>query len=142
MNSSWTNDDHEEEEFEYSVCSVCQNKRPSTRLKQLDFNYTELYHATDGFSSDNFLSEGGFGSVYEGELNIHGGLKVAIKQHKDVSFQGEKEFKSEVNVLSMARHPNVVMLLGSCSEGTHRLLVYEFVCFGSLDQHLSSKNIL
>ncbi|CAI9292971.1 unnamed protein product [Lactuca saligna] len=138
MNSSWTNDDHEEEEFECSICSVCQNKRPSTQLKQLDFNYTELYHATDGFSSDNFLSEGGFGSVYEGELNIHGGLKVAIKQHKDASFQGEKEFKSEVNVLSMARHPNVVMLLGSCSEGTHRLLVYEFVCFGSLDQHLST----
>ncbi|KAI3709934.1 hypothetical protein L2E82_39704 [Cichorium intybus] len=140
MNSSWTYDYQEEEEFEYSVCSVCQNKRPSNRLKQLDFNYTELYQATDGFSRNNFLSEGGFGSVYKGELNIHGGVKVAVKQHKDASCQGEKEFKSEVNVLSMARHPNLVMLLGSCSEGTHRLLVYEFICFGSLDQHLSSKN--
>ncbi|KAL4563577.1 hypothetical protein LXL04_027620 [Taraxacum kok-saghyz] len=136
MNSSFTYDG-QQEEFEYSVCSVCQNKRPSIRLKK-DFVYAELYQATNGFSKNNFLSEGGFGSVYEGELNIHGGLKVAVKQHKDASFQGEKEFKSEVNVLSMARHPNLVMLLGSCSEGTHRLLVYEFVCNGSLDRHLST----
>ncbi|KAI3681027.1 hypothetical protein L6452_35809 [Arctium lappa] len=123
-----------DEKFEYSVCSVCENKRPSIRLTK-DFSYAELYEATNCFSSKNFLSEGGFGSVYEGELKC--GLKVAVKQHKDASFQGEKEFKSEVNVLSKARHPNLVMLLGSCSEGTHRLLVYEFVCYGSLDQHLS-----
>ncbi|XP_024963786.1 serine/threonine-protein kinase CDG1-like [Cynara cardunculus var. scolymus] len=123
-----------EEKFEYSVCSVCQNKRPSIRLTK-DFSYAELYEATNCFSSKNFLSEGGFGSVYEGELKC--GMKVAVKLHKDASCQGEKEFKSEVNVLSKARHPNLVMLLGSCSEGTHRLLVYEFVCYGSLDQHLS-----
>ncbi|XP_071740534.1 uncharacterized protein [Rutidosis leptorrhynchoides] len=124
----------EQTEFEYSVCSVCQNKRPSMRLKR-DFNYAELQQVTNNFSSTNFLSEGGFGSVYKGEMI--GGLKVAVKQHKDASSQGEKEFKSEVNVLSKARHPNLVVLLGSCSEGTHRLLVYEFVCNGSLDQHLS-----
>ncbi|KAK1420342.1 hypothetical protein QVD17_21858 [Tagetes erecta] len=128
----------EDDKLEYSVCSVCENKRPNIRLKQ-DFTYTELQQATNGFSSDNFLSEGGFGSVYEGKLK--NGLKVAVKQHKDASSQGEKEFKSEVNVLSRARHPNLVMLLGSCSEGTHRLLVYEFVCNGSLDQHLSSHEL-
>ncbi|KAJ9565583.1 hypothetical protein OSB04_001549 [Centaurea solstitialis] len=127
-----------EENFEYSVCSVCQNKRPSIRLTK-DFNYAELYQATNHFSSKNFLSEGGFGSVYAGELKC--GLKVAVKQHNDASFQGEKEFKSEVDVLSKARHPNLVMLLGSCSEGTHRLLVYEFVCYGSLDQHLSKREL-
>ncbi|KAL8236006.1 hypothetical protein R6Q59_017087 [Mikania micrantha] len=129
---------YQEEEFEYSVCSVCENQRPNIRLKK-DFSYTELQQATNGFSSDKFLSEGGFGSVYEGTLKC--GLKVAVKQHKDVSSQGEKEFKSEVNVLSKARHPNLVMLLGSCSEGTHRLLVYEFVCNGSLDKHLSSHEL-
>ncbi|XP_076939998.1 putative serine/threonine-protein kinase PBL21, partial [Bidens hawaiensis] len=127
----------EQDGFEYSVCSVCENKRPNVRLKQ-DFTYAELLQATNGFSEEKYLSEGGFGSVYEGTLRC--GLKVAVKQHKDVSSQGEKEFKSEVKVLSKARHENLVMLLGSCSEGTHRLLVYEFVCNGSLDQHLSSKN--
>ncbi|KAM7465641.1 hypothetical protein LguiB_013203 [Lonicera macranthoides] len=81
------------------------------------------------------FSERGFGCVYKGVLKK--GLKVAVKQHKDASFQGEKEFKSEVGVLSRARHQNLVMLLGSCSEGSHRLLVYEYVCNGSLDQHLS-----
>ncbi|MFS7931681.1 putative protein kinase RLK-Pelle-PERK-2 family [Helianthus anomalus] len=128
----------EQDISEYSVCSVCENKRPNIQLNQ-DFTYTELQQATNGFSSEKFLSEGGFGSVYEGKLEC--GLKVAIKQHKDASSQGEKEFKSEVNVLSKARHPNLVMLLGSCSEGTHRLLVYEFVCNGSLDQHLSSHEL-
>lgn len=127
----------QEQEFEYFACSVCQNKRPSIRLKR-DFNYSELHHATNGFSLTNFLSEGGFGSVYKGVL-ICGLLQVAVKQHKDASSQGEKEFKSEVDILSKARHPNLVMLLGSCSEETRRLLVYEFVCNGSLDQHLSSK---
>ena len=66
-------------------------------------------------------------------------MKIAVKQHKYASFQGEKEFKSEVNVLSKARHENVVVLLGSCSEKNNRLLVYEYVCNGSLDQHISGK---
>ncbi|GLT76404.1 hypothetical protein SLA2020_480650 [Shorea laevis] len=62
-----------------------------------------------------------------------------VKQHKNASFQAEMEFKSEVQVISKARHENLVMLLGSCSSGNHRLLVYEDVCNGSLDQHLSRK---
>lgn len=78
--------------------------------------------------------------MYKGKLK--NGLQLAVKQHKDASFQGEKEFKSEVYVLSKERHQNLVMLLGSCSEGSHRLLVYEYVCNGSLDQHLSSKILL
>ncbi|KAM7267494.1 hypothetical protein ACFE04_009660 [Oxalis oulophora] len=121
------------EEFKNSICSICQNKRPKIGWKR-DFTYAEIYAATEAFNPKNFLSEGGFGSVYRGELN---GLKIAVKQHKNASFQGEKEFKAEVQVLSTARHENLVMLLGSCSEKTHRLLVYEYVCAGSLDQHLS-----
>ena len=103
-----------------------------------DFKYSELYNATQGFSQKNFLSEGGFGAVYKGKLD---GMTIAVKQHKSASSQGEKEFKSEVNVLSNARHENVVMLLGSCSEGSNRLLVYEYVCNGSLDQHLSREQL-
>lgn len=134
-NSDRMDDCQQDEQFKNTICSFCKNRRPKVRWKR-DFTYAELQAATEGFSPKNFLSEGGFGSVYRGKLN---GLKIAVKQHKSASFQGEKEFKSEVNILSTARHENLVMLLGSCSEGNHRLLVYEYVCNGSLDQHLSSK---
>lgn len=126
------------EEFENSICYVCKNRRPKIGL-QRDFTYAELDEATEGFSSKNFLSEGGFGSVFKGKLKD--GLKIAVKQHKPASLQGEKEFKSEVHVLSQARHQNLVMLLGSCTEGSHRLLVYEYVCNGSLEQRLSGNHL-
>lgn len=119
-----------------SICSKCENRRPKIGWTK-EFTYAELQTATRGFSNTNFLSEGGFGSVYRGQLK--NGLKIAVKQHKNGSSQGEKEFKAEVHFLSKARHKNLVMLLGSCSEGSHRLLVYEYVCNGSLDQQLSSK---
>ncbi|KAI9072846.1 hypothetical protein K1719_045182 [Acacia pycnantha] len=89
---------------------------------------------TQGFSQKNFLSEGRYGAVYKAEVC---GITIAVKNLKNTSFQGEREFKSEIQLLLRARHENVVMLLGSCSEGKHRLLVYEYVCNGSLDQHLS-----
>ncbi|XP_028790106.1 probable serine/threonine-protein kinase PBL7 [Neltuma alba] len=121
------------EELTEPLCSVCKNERPKPGCMR-DFSYSELYTATKGFSQKNFLSEGGFGSVYKGQLD---GTEIAVKQHKCASLQGEKEFKSEVNLLRKTRHENVVMLLGSCSEGNNRLLVYEYACNGSLDQHLS-----
>ncbi|BAT92824.1 hypothetical protein VIGAN_07166700 [Vigna angularis var. angularis] len=118
-----------------SVCSVCHNRRPQfERNRKKEFSYAELCAATQGFSPKNYLSEGGFGSVYKGELC---GQKIAVKQHTYANQKGEKEFKSEVDVLSKAMHENVVMLLGSCSEGHHRLLVYEYLCNASLDLHLS-----
>lgn len=123
-----------EQTSEKSVCSMCYNKRPKLDWTKKEFTYAELYAATQGFSAKNFLSEGGFGSVYKGEIL---GYKIAVKQCIHASHKQEKEFKSEVDALSTARHENIVMLLGSCSEGNHRLLVYEYVCNGSLDQHLS-----
>ncbi|KAK4427685.1 Proline-rich receptor-like protein kinase PERK12 [Sesamum alatum] len=137
--SSFTEAMQVEKEFENSVCSVCKNRRPTIGL-QRDFTYEELREATNGFSRKNFLSEGGFGSVFKGKLKD--GLVVAVKQHKAASLQGEKEFKSEVHVLSQARHQNVVVLLGSCAEGSHRLLVYEYVCNGSLQERLSDDGLL
>lgn len=137
-NTDCMEDCQQNEQFKNNICSICKNERPKLGWKR-DFNYAELQAATEGFAPKNYLSEGGFGSVYRGVLN---GLKIAVKQHKSASFQGEKEFKSEVNVLSTARHENLVMLLGSCAEGNRRLLVYEYVCNGSLDQHLSSKYLM
>lgn len=113
-------------ENENSFCSGCNNRRPKIGLIR-DFTYVS---ATDRYSIENFVSEGGFGSIYKRQL--HNGLKIAVKQYKDASLQ------SEVHIPSKARNKNVVMLLGSCSEGSHRLLMYENVCNGSLDQHLPS----
>ncbi|KAG6781582.1 hypothetical protein POTOM_014493 [Populus tomentosa] len=127
---NWMGESPTDEVFKNSICLVCKNRRTKIGWKR-DFSYNA---ATEGFSQKKFLSEGGFGSVYRGDLD---GLAFAVKQHNSASFQGEKEFKSEVEVLSKARHENLVMLLGSCSEGNDRLLVYEYVCNCSLDQHLS-----
>jgi hypothetical protein len=60
-----------------------------------------------------------------------------VKQHKIASSQGDHEFCAEVEVLSCAQHRNLVTLIGYCVENQRRLLVYEYVCNGSLDRHLS-----
>ncbi|RVW18770.1 Inactive protein kinase [Vitis vinifera] len=123
-----------EEMFDHLICSICKNRKPKEGWKR-DFSYAELLAATDGFSAKNFLSEGGLGPVFSGQLKNM--FKIAVKQHRDPKFQEEEEFKSEVHAFSKLRHKNVVKLLGSCSEGSHRFLVYEYACNGSLNQHLS-----
>ncbi|KAG6491345.1 hypothetical protein ZIOFF_052684 [Zingiber officinale] len=126
-----------EGEKAYPGCKVCGIERPKAASLR-EFTYTELCTATKGFCQENFLSEGGFGSVFRGELDS--GQWIAVKQYKHASSQGEREFRSEVHLLGQLRHKYVVMLLGSCSERNHRLLVYEYVCNGSLEQHLSKNS--
>ncbi|XP_039005859.1 inactive protein kinase SELMODRAFT_444075-like [Hibiscus syriacus] len=116
------------------LCSICQHKAPVFGKPPRWFTYAELELATGGFSQANFLAEGGFGSVYRGLLSD--GQAIAVKQHKLASSQGDHEFCSEVEVLSCAQHRNVVMLIGFCIEDRRRLLVYEYICNGSLDSHL------
>lgn len=116
------------------LCSICQHKAPVFGKPPRWFSYAELELATGGFSQANFLAEGGFGSVHRGVLPD--GQAVAVKQHKLASSQGDLEFCSEVEVLSCAQHRNVVMLIGFCIEDKRRLLVYEYICNGSLDSHL------
>lgn len=116
------------------LCSICQHKAPVFGKPPRWFTYAELELATGGFSQANFLAEGGFGSVHRGVLPD--GQAVAVKQHKLASSQGDLEFCSEVEVLSCAQHRNVVMLIGFCIEDRRRLLVYEYICNGSLDSHL------
>ncbi|KAK4285279.1 hypothetical protein QN277_002004 [Acacia crassicarpa] len=82
----------------------------------------------------NFLAEGGCGKVYRGKLQD--GTKIAVKQQRNRNESCHKEFKREVEALRRVWHENVVVMLGSCSEGIHSLIVYEFVCNGSLNQHL------
>ncbi|KAK6914772.1 Serine-threonine/tyrosine-protein kinase, catalytic domain [Dillenia turbinata] len=120
------------------LCSICQHKAPVFGKPPRWFSYAELELATGGFSKANFLAEGGFGSVHRGVLPD--GLAVAVKQHKLASSQGDLEFCSEVEVLSCAQHRNVVMLIGFCIEESRRLLVYEYICNGSLDSHLYGRH--
>ncbi|CAL9122032.1 unnamed protein product [Musa textilis] len=120
------------------LCSICQHKAPVFGKPPRWFRYSELELATGGFSQANFLAEGGFGSVHRGVLPD--GQAIAVKQHKLASSQGDQEFCSEVEVLSCAQHRNVVMLIGFCVEDRRRLLVYEYICNGSLDAHLYGRN--
>ncbi len=119
------------------LCSVCNQKSPEFGKPVRRFTYAELQEATDNFNKNNYLAQGGYGSVYKGILQE--GQLIAVKQHKIASSQGDKEFCAEVEVLSCAQHRNLVTLIGYCVEDHLRLLVYEFVCNGSLDRHLSCK---
>ncbi|KAJ8568264.1 hypothetical protein K7X08_020986 [Anisodus acutangulus] len=120
------------------LCSICQHKAPLFGKPPRWFTYSELERATSGFSQANFLAEGGYGSVHRGHLPD--GQVIAVKQYKSASSQGDLEFCSEVEVLSCAQHRNVVMLIGFCVEDGRRLLVYEYICNGSLDSHLYGRN--
>ncbi|XP_027770385.1 putative receptor-like protein kinase At4g00960 [Solanum pennellii] len=90
--------------------------------------------ATDNFSSDNKLGQGGFGSVYKGKLP--NSQEVAVKRLSADSGQGYLEFKNEVMLVARLQHRNLVRLLGFCFDGTERLLIYEFVPNASLDHFL------
>lgn len=119
------------------LCSLCKHKAPGFGEPPKQFEYEELIEATNGFSNVNFLAEGGFGEVYRGVLRD--GQVVAVKKLKFFGSQGNADFCREVCVLSCAQHRNVVLLIGFCVEGQNRLLVYEYVCNGSLDFHLHGK---
>uniref|UniRef100_A0A7N0TRZ8 Cysteine-rich receptor-like protein kinase 29 n=1 Tax=Kalanchoe fedtschenkoi TaxID=63787 RepID=A0A7N0TRZ8_KALFE len=99
---------------------------------QLDFGTVKA--ATNNFSNDNKLGQGGFGSVYKGKLA--GGQEIAVKRLASGSGQGDLEFKNEVVLVAKLQHRNLVRLLGFCLEGQERLLIYEFVANASLDQFL------
>ncbi|KAL9690541.1 hypothetical protein QQ045_010943 [Rhodiola kirilowii] len=104
----------------------------SADVLQLDFETVKA--ATDNFSNDNKLGQGGFGSVYKGKLAD--GQKIAVKRLATGSRQGDLEFKNEVVLVAKLQHRNLVRLLGFCLEGQERLLIYEFVANASLDKFL------
>ncbi|XP_076897532.1 putative receptor-like serine/threonine-protein kinase At4g34500 [Bidens hawaiensis] len=98
------------------------------------FSFTELEFATNRFDAENVIGEGGYGVVYRGVL--HDGLTVAVKNLLDNRGQAEKEFKVEVEAIGKARHKNLVGLIGFCAEGAKRMLVYEYIDNGNLEQWL------
>nr|XP_027080335.1 probable serine/threonine-protein kinase PBL15 [Coffea arabica] len=106
-----------------------------------DFQLSELRAITQNFSSNFLLGEGGFGTVHKGYVddNFRPGLKaqaVAVKLLDIEGLQGHREWLAEVIFLGQLRHPNLVKLIGYCCEDEERLLVYEFMARGSLENHL------
>ncbi|CAI0394065.1 unnamed protein product [Linum tenue] len=98
------------------------------------FTYKELHVATNGFSEDNKLGEGGFGSVYWGKTND--GLQIAVKKLKAMNSKAEMEFAVEVEVLGRVRHKNLLGLRGYCAGTDQRLIVYDYMPNLSLLSHL------
>ncbi|KAL4388381.1 hypothetical protein GQ457_09G009350 [Hibiscus cannabinus] len=98
------------------------------------FTLRDLELATNRFSAENVLGEGGYGVVYKGRLI--NGTEVAVKKLFNNLGQAEKEFRVEVEAIGQVRHKNLVRLLGYCIEGVHRMLVYEYVNNGNLEQWL------
>ncbi|XP_062109355.1 G-type lectin S-receptor-like serine/threonine-protein kinase At4g27290 [Humulus lupulus] len=95
------------------------------------FDLSTIAAATDDFSLDNKLGEGGFGPVYRGRLND--GQDIAVKRLSACSGQGMREFRNEVTLIAKLQHRNLVKIHGCCIEGDEKLLIYEYMPNKSLD---------
>lgn len=102
------------------------------------FSLKELHSATNNFNYDNKLGEGGFGSVYWGQL--WDGSQIAVKRLKVWSNKAEMEFAVEVEILGRVRHKNLLSLRGYCAEGQERLIVYDYMPNLSLLSHLHGQH--
>ncbi|XP_027344107.1 probable serine/threonine-protein kinase PBL9 [Abrus precatorius] len=131
-----------------SVVSVPQTPRSEGEILQSSnlksFTLAELKTATRNFRPDSVLGEGGFGSVFKGWIDENSlaaakpgtGIVIAVKRLNQDGVQGHREWLAEVNYLGQLSHPHLVRLIGYCLEDEHRLLVYEFMPRGSLENHL------
>eukprot|EP00250_Pteridium_aquilinum_P013032 c21090_g1_i1 orf=268-1710(+) len=112
------------------------------------FSYADLRSATRNFKPDSLLGEGGFGSVFKGHIDErtfqparpNQGLVIAVKKLNPDGLQGHNEWLAELKFLGTLHHPNLVKLIGYCYEEEHRLLVYEFLSRGSLENHLFGRS--
>ncbi|CAI0467943.1 unnamed protein product, partial [Linum tenue] len=101
------------------------------------FDVNDIFVATNNFSLDNKLGQGGFGSVYKGLLP--NGQEVAVKRLSQTSRQGIQEFKNEVRLVSKLQHKNLARLFGCCIHGEEKMLVYEYLRNKSLDFFIFDK---
>ncbi|KAL2333094.1 hypothetical protein Fmac_014307 [Flemingia macrophylla] len=117
--------------------AISKRRRESKISIKIDgvraFTYEELSSATNNFSAQ--VGQGGYGKVYKGILSD--GTVVAIKRAQEGSLQGEKEFLTEISLLSRLHHRNLVSLIGYCDAEGEQMLVYEFMPNRTLRDHLS-----
>ncbi|XP_076895106.1 putative receptor-like protein kinase At5g39000 [Bidens hawaiensis] len=111
------------------------------RSKHLKLELKDIQLATQNFA--NCVGNGGFGSVYKGELAVNGEhTTVAVKRltvkriNEELVGQGLKEFLTEIKLLGALKHENLISLLGFCEEGEENILVYEYAEHGSLDRYI------
>lgn len=104
-------------------------------LRKLTFAH--LLEATNGFSAESLIGSGGFGEVYKAQLKD--GCVVAIKKLIHVTGQGDREFMAEMETIGKIKHRNLVPLMGYCKIGEERLLVYEYMKWGSLEAVLHDR---
>ncbi|KAG6405089.1 hypothetical protein SASPL_132671 [Salvia splendens] len=107
-------------------------------LQTVVLTLKQIRAATDDFDAANKIGEGGFGSVYKGELPD--GTVIAVKQLSSKSRQGNREFLNEIGMISCLQHPNLVKLYGCCIEGDQLLVVYEYMKNNSLAHVLFESN--
>ncbi|RWR90863.1 cysteine-rich receptor-like protein kinase 10 [Cinnamomum micranthum f. kanehirae] len=99
---------------------------------QIDFD--TIRAATNDFSDENKIGQGGFGPVYKGSLPD--GREIAVKRLSINSGQGAEEFRNEIALIAKLQHRNLVRLIGCCVEGEEKLLIYEYIPNKSLDYFL------
>uniref|UniRef100_A0A0A0KSR3 non-specific serine/threonine protein kinase n=1 Tax=Cucumis sativus TaxID=3659 RepID=A0A0A0KSR3_CUCSA len=97
----------------------------------------DILKSTNDFDQENIIGCGGFGLVYKATLPD--GRKVAIKRLSGDCGQMDREFQAEIETLSRAQHPNLVLLQGYCMYKNDRLLIYSYMENGSLDYWLHEK---
>ncbi|KAL6513859.1 Serine/threonine-protein kinase pbl34 [Orobanche hederae] len=130
-----------------STTKLKEELKLSSRL--LKFSFNDLKLATRNFRPESILGEGGFGCVFKGWIEENGtapvkpgtGLTVAVKTLNHDGVQGHREWLAEVKLLGDLVHPNLVKLIGYCIEDDQRLLVYDFMPRGSLENHLFRRSL-
>ncbi|EAY87251.1 hypothetical protein OsI_08653 [Oryza sativa Indica Group] len=111
-----------------------ESLRPLSNSDLPLMDLSSIYDATNQFSKENKLGEGGFGPVYRGVLG--GGAEIAVKRLSARSRQGAAEFRNEVELIAKLQHRNLVRLLGCCVEKEEKMLIYEYLPNRSLDAFL------
>ncbi|KAH6824294.1 hypothetical protein C2S53_011791 [Perilla frutescens var. hirtella] len=111
--------------------SVSRTTRSNTEFDLPMFSYASVSAATNNFSPQNKLGEGGFGPVYKGTLL--NGQEIALKRLSQKSGQGFEEFRNEILSIAKLQHVNLVRLLGCCIDPNESILIYEYMSNKSLD---------